>query len=388
MTKLGVFALTLLFFSQTSTFGQIWIDGEKVVDVLDIIDVDDTGVIPYEFTGSADTADVVGWPPFWQNPFPFQFLPIYAGLFNQGGTIATANLGNYGILTNISNGYLGTVNTNGGQLANGFKGDGGSTDGGAGYVATLNVNGGSVYNGDGGTGYIDTANIYRGSVYNGASNSTGFITTAYVNGGLLFNGKVHGGDFGWVGTAFLNSGEIVNGGRIDNLTFTGGRYNGNYSTTAGTIGTLTLAGNSANNVDTLGYVGHWGIVENLQFADDGSGIMPVIAFADGSEIGFTPDIQPTNSVDLTYGNIVIDWTGIVSEGAQFSIFDLFDTTDVFGTLDSLTIGEKQFSRVGSDWTFTFADGVWSSSNAVPEPATLAIVGIGLAGLGLYRKRRK
>jgi len=142
--------------------------------------------------------------------------------------------------------------------------------------------------------------------------------------------------------------------------------------------------------DNFGKYGQWGIVENLKFADDGSGIATIVGFDDGGFGGLQ-----ARSVDLSFGSVVFDISDY--EMTMLNRFLMGQTVDfnaLFGA--GAVTGLEDFLSFEVVWqgqsfyvvkSGVLADG-WTLNAAVPEPATLAIVGVGLTGLGLARRRRK
>jgi hypothetical protein len=269
--------------------------------------------------------------------------------------------------------------------------------------------------------------------------------------GTIQNAALYGGTFvndGKVNNLSIYGKGLEGTGRIDNAvigspfdysqysrtTSSGGNSLEFDKTNSETLGYDVYRSNGASGekyttvVDTTIYrtTGGWfdtedfaGTVGNLSF-EGNQGIIRFAALQADGGIGFT-SLVSDGLVNLAGANILLDFSGLfapssvsldiiqasaavggfLNEGFQVNLADLFDFYGSGGFLgDDWWSGVESVAFIGATdyaWSdigngvFQYGgddDGGNNGENETPEPATMLIIGLGLAGLGLARRWRK
>jgi hypothetical protein len=165
--------------------------------------------------------------------------------------------------------------------------------------------------------------------------------------------------------------ELVTNGGFETGDFTGWAQSGN--TGFMDVDTDTLDAHSGTYGASFGPVGSLGYISQTLATTAGGHY----------ELSFWLDNQsgPTNAFEVS-------WNGTVLHSLTDS--DRFDFTRfsfAVDAVDSSSVLQFGFQQNPSYWGLDDVS-VVASSRAVPEPATLAVLGTGVLGFGLLRRRRR
>jgi hypothetical protein len=212
-------------------------------------------------------------------------------------------------------------------------------------------------------------------------------------------------------------------GMIDHLIYNGGNYYANFDGGTSSLGKLTL-GTTVSASQGLEFMKT--NLKELAFSQD-YGVINITGTVNENGLSFTNYINVTApTIDLTGTNIAVNFAGLLTGETSsdplaflfttyfedgFSLASLFNGSTTVDGGDavlhllfswgpaadesvSLIAGGVVNSAAGFSWNETRTAIAWTSlpetsgSAATPEPATLALFGLGIAGLAALRRRKR
>jgi hypothetical protein len=314
------------------------------------------------YTGSAVAAPAIG-VAFWNNPTSDGTPPpspalVDGHIANVGDVLAGLATGTNLIGTTNLTGTPSTVTPNTGTVINGSY-----------FADTV----GGTTNGNGVTTYTSGTSLTPALEFQFQSAQTAFTIS------LLFADSSQ--DTGVTGGATSIGTYIIMGGVFTEASVLDGAVANNTTGTATAL-TVTNAQHNSELVVNNGTI--YGFYATVCYVWNGTTCTASVTYTTGNGNFITPTtIDSANTLASGSGYLnALGWN-------HFALFELASGEEVLGFTDTFnTIGSTVGDNEGlGDYNDVIIGLVGNQGVSTPEPGTIAIMGLGLAGLGLLGRRR-